>query len=335
MIAFVSAAILLAGCSADNSALTATVQVSRPPDATVAPTANNTSVHDSTTKSFVERIDLLGDSARSKSFDFSSDERWLTFADSGDVGLLDLANLDGTGRHRALQTSQHITAVAFSPDSSSIVYGDDTGNIGFWDITRTETYTDVHVFDGAVHILAYSPDGRWLAATTNGCGCIDENVVTLWDLDKGRPTRDNGIELSQHAHKVWAISFSADSMALATGDLGGQIYLWDVRALDKSPILVNGPNDGIYGLAFSNQNTLAAAAPDGTVWLWDAERASGTPQVLASFPGEPTGTPGVIRTEFEVDSLAFSTDGKTLAVGCGDGTVRLWQADGEISSITR
>ena len=326
MIALVLLATWLGGCTADNSA-TATVQAPRPPDATVIPTAGNTSARDSTTKNFVERIDLLGDSARSKSFDFSSDGRWLTFADSGDVGLWDLANLDSTGRHRVLQTSQHITALAFSPDSSSVVYGDDTGGIGFWDITRSETYTDVAVFEGAVHSLTYSPDGQWLAATTNGCGCIDENVITVWDLRKERPTKDNGLQLRQHAHKVWAISFSTDSKVLATGDLGGQIYLWDMQALDKLLISVNGPSDGINGLAFSKQSTLAAGVPDGTVWLWDAERPSGTPQVLAAFPEEPKGTPGVIRTAFEVDSVAFSADGKTLAAGCGDGTVRIWQAD--------
>jgi WD40 repeat protein len=327
MIALVSLATLLEGCTADNSAPTATVQAPRPRDATAVPTTNTTAAHDSTAKNFVEKIDLLGDSARSKSFDFSSDGRWLSFADSGDVGLWDLAILDGTGRHRALQTSQHVTALAFSPDSSSIAYGDDTGGIGFWDITRSETYTEVAIFDGAVHILAYSPDGQWLAATTNGCGCIDENVITIWDLKRERPTKDNGLQLRQHAHKVWAISFSTDSKVLATGDLGGQIYLWDMQALDKLPISVNGPSDGINGLAFSKQNTLAAAAPDGTVWMWDAEIPTETPQVLAAFPDAPKGTPGVIRTEFEVDSVTFSADGKTLAAGCGDGTVRLWQAD--------
>jgi hypothetical protein len=68
------------------------------------------------------------------------------------------------------------------------------------------------------------------------------------------------------------------------------------------------------GLATRIRKTLASGSYDQTVKLWE----TATGKLLTTFEGH-TG---------EVESVAWSPDGKTLASGSGDKTVKLWEGSG-------
>ena len=53
---------------------------------------------------------------------------------------------------------------------------------------------------------------------------------------------------------------------------------------------------------------------DGTVWMWSV-RTPARPSLLATLSGPA----------HQVDSIAFSANGGTLAAGSADSTIRLWQ----------
>ena len=204
--------------------------------------------------------------------------------------------------------------------------------------------------------LAFSPNGRLLAATNTGGGFSLWSTVTRQAI---------GTEISgQRASN--AIAFSPDSRTIAVGG-SGAIWLWDTGTGSRDAS-INVPGNGLVGpLAYSpNGKLLVAALPGGKIGLWNAAtqarlgtyhdpRSQGTESVAISHDGQmlavgdgngktylwdlqtgrlittltnPVGqVPPGLGTQpiHAVDSVAFSPDGKTLATSDTDGSAYLWR----------
>ena len=70
--------------------------------------------------------------------------------------------------------------------------------------------------DGMVRDVAFSPDGKILATTS------DDNNVMLWDVATGAELKT----LEGHKEDVKQLAWSRDGKMLASGDEGGTIKLW-------------------------------------------------------------------------------------------------------------
>ena len=149
--------------------------------------------------------------------------------------------------------------------------------------------------------LPFSP--RLLAsASTNGTVC-------LWDPDTGGLITTLDISLGEF--EINAVAFSKDGGLFACGVDDGFIHLYDTNTMNHIKEL-EGHEEGITFLTFSpTSDALVSSDWGGQVYVWDP--ATGEAQKLDGSTGGDA-----------VQALAFSKDGKTLAVGCNDGTITVW-----------
>jgi WD40 repeat protein len=129
---------------------------------------------------------------------------------------------------------------------------------------------------------------------------------------------------------VRALALTPDGTVLAGGgDAGVQLWGADGKPLRK----LAGPTDWVLALAFSpDGKRLAAGGYDGRLWLWEVDSGKKLFEVPAHAPTPPKAP---APSNF-VWSLAFSPDGKLLAVGGSDGRVYLFNApDGKFVRQTQ
>jgi WD40 repeat protein len=152
-------------------------------------------------------------------------------------------------------------------------------------------------------------DGR---GTTYALASPD-GTLRLLDLRTGAVRR---LKSKHEQGEDVRLAFTPDGRTLVSADITGEIIVWDVRTGSVRERL-RTHEDGVPELAISGDGrTLVSAGRDGKLVLWDL---GGDRRLVRPFDAGPP----MLLEDQSPKAFALSPDGRTLAVGQGDATVRL------------
>ncbi len=195
-----------------------------------------------------------------------------------------------------------------------------------WRVTSAPQDRTLAGSAGGVYNLAWSPDSKRLAVS-------DWNELQVWDVQAGHVERQLG-GLGSRSRPV-SVAWSPDGRTVASGASDGSALVWDVEQGVRTASAVPQANDTLsipvvvprrlasappakyayaplHVIAFSPEGALATwGAVPNQVEIWDNATSWRRIRKISA--------PFLHQRKYDVESvLAFSPDGKTLAVGDGN-----------------
>ncbi len=169
--------------------------------------------------------------------------------------------------------------VVFSPDGKKLASVSEINTVHLWDTQTGKELRRWNDCSAPPGVLAFSRDGRFLAAGGGGYPGVQlrpvhhTDDIPLWDVETGRLLH----RFKGHDDMVGGLAFSPDSCLLASASKDGTLRLWEV-ATGEELLTLRDQACKMYAVAFApDGRTLVSGMSDGTALIWRVAPANWQP----------------------------------------------------------
>ncbi|EAU80678.2 HNWD1 [Coprinopsis cinerea okayama7 len=223
------------------------------------------------------------------------------------------------GPVKILEHPAPVNTLAFSSHGARLASGSSDRIVRVWDVASGEVLNRFEGHTNSINCVVFSPDETTIASAS------EDETIRLWDLVTNSPI---GAPLEGHTDAVTSIAFSQDGRRLISGAYDGILLLWEV----STGAIVGqftGHWNGVTSVAFSpDGKRVLSGSCDETIAVWDAEVATES-DGSEKEDSEYSLTPflDIPAHQDNVKSISFSPDGRYIASGSDDETLRVWDAE--------
>jgi WD40 repeat protein len=217
---------------------------------------------------------------------------------------------------KRIDVTSNVHSVAFSPDGALLAYVCQDGVVRIRN-GQNGQHSILEGHPSTVNHICFSPSGSILASASSD----GTRTTHLWTL------ADRSCRLLELQFDcVTFVAFSPDGSTVASGCRGGSTRIWNVSSGMCTRVLSSIHIDIVWSIAFSpDGRTLASAGGRQTDDDDDEEEEMAGRILLWDLSGENDVI--VIYAHWkEVNAIAYSPDGRYLASGGDDCTIKLWNA---------
>ncbi|QRW26131.1 Vegetative incompatibility protein HET-E-1 [Rhizoctonia solani] len=273
------------------------------------------------------------------------------FASASADGIIQLWNSDN-GRLAAPPFKGHtgrVECLVFTPDGTRLVSSSNDNTIRVWNIAEESIVNISFEFcETGVNTLAISPDGTRIVVGSN------DRAIRVWNVDSGKLVAG---PFFGHSDIIKSVAYSLDGTQVFSGSSDKTIHVWNVRDGRLPPPLLPPQSAvvAIRSMTFCPDNThVLSSDVRGVIRIWNVFDGSfvtspseghffPTPLSLLSSDGAhiaSTCKGGKIQVTNTSDgSLAagpfgveraslsafwFSHSNQAIIMGCGDGTIKVY-----------
>ena len=293
-------------------------------------------------------------------------------AEGGRIEVWDYVQGKRVAQLQVQSDSRDVEAIAFTPDGGRLISATYGGAVRVWEVGKAivprvliqhqytvplqDAYFASSWWRYRPVALAVSPDGKLLAAASNG------TAIQLWNL-----ANDQSLgQLEGHADAVTSLKFDQEGKRLVSGSLDRSIRVWDVEKRTEIE-RIGSHRDIVSSVAITpQQDEVLSAGDEGTVRRWRLPQpGEDEPEVLKGnalrsliyalglSPDKRMVASGgfkyaiplhdlhrgeliryLKRDHGRVYSLAFSPDGKHLAcANYDDHLLEIWDCESEQNTM--